>query len=168
MYSKIIYYVLYLAFFITSQMFSMWGQYITLPLTELTHWEAYKMAIPYAWTGWIFMTIAININSTYKLTTPIQVILLLMIVQSLIMVIINKYYFNKPLFNSDILGFVVMLFGFYVSLYHIVSHLFKLHIPEHVDKLNISDVKMVSKNMEQEQEQETKEEQVIEQEMEIR
>ena len=168
MYSKIIYYVLYLASFITSQMFSMWGQYITLPLTELSHWEAYKMAIPYAWTGWIFMTIAININSTYKLTTPIQVILLLMIVQSLIMVIINKYYFNKALFNSDILGFIVMLVGFYVSLYHVVSHLFKLHIPEHVDKLNISDIKLASKNMEPEQEQEQETQQVIEQELEIR
>ena len=143
MYSKIIYYVLYLASFITSQMFSMWGQYITLPLKELSHWEAYKMAIPYAWTGWIFMTIAININSTYKLTTPIQVILLLMIVQSLIMVLINKYYFNKALFNSDILGFIVMLFGFYVSLYHIISHLFKLDIPEHIDTINISNIKML-------------------------
>ena len=33
---------------------------------------AYKMAIPFAWLDWLFMSMAINIGDKYKLVTPTQ------------------------------------------------------------------------------------------------
>ena len=117
----ILYYVLYLLLFITSQSFSMWGQYVTLPFKHLSNWEAYKMAIPYALIGWVFMTGAININNTYQLSTPNQVVLLLIIVQNGIMMFIDKLYFGNDMHYSYIVGFGFMLLGFYISLYKVTG-----------------------------------------------
>ena len=146
MYSKTFYYVLYLGSFITAQLFSMRGQFISLPYKDLSYWESYKMAIPYAWMCWIFMTYAIYINNKYQLTTPMQVIFILIIVQSLIMVLINKYYFNKVIFNSDILGFFVMLIGFYISLYHLVSYMLDIPIPKKEDEPKLDDTQKLDNN----------------------
>lgn len=118
--------VLYLSFFFISQIFSMWGQYVTLPLKHLSNWDAYKMAIPYALIGWIFMTIAININDTYNLTEPNQVVLLLIIVQNFIMMFIDKMYFGNELFYSYGIGIALMLLGFYISLYKVTTSLDKV------------------------------------------
>ena len=118
--------VLYLSFFFISQIFSMWGQYVTLPLKHLSNWDAYKMAIPYALIGWIFMTIAININDTYNLTQPNQVVLLLIIVQNFIMMFIDKMYFGNELFYSYGIGIALMLLGFYISLYKVTTSLDKV------------------------------------------
>ena len=117
------YYALYLTLFIISQTFSMWGQYITLPFKTISHWEAYKMAIPYAWSGWIFMTCAVYINNFYELTSPNQVVLLLIIVQNTIMVFIDKFYFGNELLISYLIGFTFMLLGFYISLYKVISNM---------------------------------------------
>ena len=44
-YSKLHYYALFLFLFILAQSFSVWGQYVTLPFTNLSAWNAFKMAI---------------------------------------------------------------------------------------------------------------------------
>ena len=117
------YYALYLTLFFISQTFSMWGQYVTLPFKTISNWEAYKMAIPYAWIGWVFMTGAVYINNLYELTTPNQVVLLLIIVQNFIMVFIDKLYFGNDLLISYLIGFSLMLLGFYISLYKVISNI---------------------------------------------
>lgn len=121
-YENVIFYsILYLFLFSISQIFSMWGQYVTLPLKKLSHWEAYKMAIPYALVGWVFMAMAININTKYNLTEPNQVVLLLIVVQNTIMMFIDKLYFGNELFYSYIIGLGLMLLGFYISLYKVTT-----------------------------------------------
>ena len=115
------YSVLFFLLFFISQTFSMWGQYVTLPLKHLSNWEAYKMAIPYALVGWVFMTMAININTKYNLTQPNQIVLLLIVAQNIIMMFIDKIYFGNELLYSYIIGLGLMLLGFYISMYKVTT-----------------------------------------------
>ena len=64
--SKLPYYALFLFLFIVAQSLSMWGQYVTLPYKNLSMWEAYKMAIPFAWLDWV----AVSYTHLTLPTTP--------------------------------------------------------------------------------------------------
>ena len=122
--SKLPYYVLFLFLFILAQSLSMWGQYVTLPFKNLTMWEAYKMAIPFAWLDWIFMTLAVMVGDKYKLVTPTQDIFLLIIIQFSLILLINNYYLKQPIHFSDIVAFFIILFGFAISFLNIISRVF--------------------------------------------
>jgi len=128
--SKILIYALFLSLFIIAQSCSMWGQYVTLPYKNLSMWEAYKMAIPFAWLDWFFMTFTIYIGDKYKLVTPTQDTFLLIIIQFTLILIINQYYLKQSLYRSDIVAFFIILFGFFISFTHLVSNIFKIPIPE--------------------------------------
>ena len=128
--SKILYYVLFLCLFIIAQSCSMWGQYMTLPYKNITMWQAYKMAIPFAWLDWIFMTFTIYIGDKYNLVTPTQDTFLLIIIQFTLILIINRYYLKQSLYRSDIIAFFIILFGFFISFTHVVSSLLKIPIPK--------------------------------------
>jgi len=130
-YSKLPYYILFLFLFILAQSLSMWGQYVTLPYKNLTMWEAYKMAIPFAWLDWIFMTFTINIGDKYELVTPTQDTFLLIIIQFCLILIINQFYLKQKVTRSDIVAFFIILFGFFVSFLHLFSKWFNIKIPEH-------------------------------------
>ena len=88
-YSKIPYYILFLFLFILAQSLSMWGQYVTLPFKNLSMWEAYKMAIPFAWLDWIFMTLTIMVGNKYDLVTPTQDTFLLIIIQFCLIILMH-------------------------------------------------------------------------------
>ena len=79
-YSKLPYYLLFLGLFIVGQSLSMWGQYVTLPFKNLTMWEAFKMAIPFAWLDWLVMTFTIQVGDQNELVTPTQDTFLLIII----------------------------------------------------------------------------------------
>ena len=113
-YSKLPYYILFLCLFIAAQSLSMWGQYVTLPYKNLSMWEAYKMAIPFAWLDWIFMTFAIMVGDKYELVTPTQDTFLLIIIQ-----------------------FCLILFGFFVSFSHLISKIVNIVVPIHKDETPI-------------------------------
>lgn len=130
-YSKLPYYALFLFLFILGQSLSMWGQYVTLPYKNLTMWEAYKMAIPYAWLDWFVMTFTVNVGHKYDLVTPTQDTFLLIIIQFCLVLIINAFYLKQKLTVSDIGAFFIILTGFFVSFLHIVSKVFNIPIPEH-------------------------------------
>jgi hypothetical protein len=121
--SKIMSYIMYYALFAIGQSFSMWGQYVTLPFTNLTYWQAFSMAIPFAWINWVFMTFAINIGNKYKLVSPTQDTFLLILLQFSFLLVINKYYLQKRINNSDIYAFFIILFGYAVSFFHLVTAL---------------------------------------------
>ncbi len=129
--SKFFYYVIYFVLFVTAQGFSMWGQYFTLPYKNLTMWEAYKMAIPFAWLDWLIMTFVVNIGNTYDLVTPTQDTFLLIIIQFVLILIINQYYLKQKIYRSDIIAFFIILFGFFVSFFHLVSKYLGIPIPSH-------------------------------------
>ena len=131
MVSNIFHYAIFLLLFIIAQSCSMWGQYVTLPYKNLTMWEAYKMAIPFAWLDWLFMTFTIHIGDKYNLVTPTQDTFLLIIIQFTLILIINRYYLKQKINRSDIVAFFIILFGFFVSFTHVVSNIFKSPIPPH-------------------------------------
>lgn len=133
-YSKIPYYILFLFLFILAQSLSMWGQYVTLPYKSLSMWEAYKMAIPFAWLDWFIMTFTIMIGDKYELVTPTQDTFLLIIIQFCLILLINKFYLKKQTTRSDIIAFFIILLGFAVSFSHLISHLFKIPISIHKDE----------------------------------
>ena len=87
-FSKLKYYALFLILFLIAQCLSIWGQYVTLPFTNLTTWQAFKMAIPFAWLDWLVIPFAIRISDKHELLTPTQIILLLIIILLLLIIIL--------------------------------------------------------------------------------
>jgi hypothetical protein len=128
--SKPLQYLVYLLLFITGQSLSMWGQYVTLPFKNLTYWQAFSMAIPFAWADWFFMTFAIDIGHRYKLVTPTQDTFLLIILQFSLVLLINQFYLKQKVYRSDILAFGILLVGYFISFFHLVSKAFNIPIPE--------------------------------------
>ena len=132
--TKIFYYIIYFVLFVIAQGFSMWGQFFTLPYKNLSMWEAYKMAIPFAWLDWFIMTFVINIGNTYDLVTPTQDTFLLIIIQFILILLINQYYLKQKIYRSDIFAFFIILFGFFVSFFHLVSKVMKIPVPKHEEE----------------------------------
>ena len=135
-YSKLPYYALFLFLFIVAQSLSMWGQFVTLPYKTLTMWEAYKMAIPFAWLDWIVMTFTIMVGHKYELVTPTQDTFLLIIIQFCLILLINQFYLKQKVTRSDIIAFFIILLGFFVSFLHLISKLFNIPVPEHIGTEN--------------------------------
>ena len=129
-YAKLPIYLLFLFLFILGQSLSMWGQFVTLPYKNLTMWEAYKMAIPFAWLDWLVMTFAVLVGDKYNLVTPTQDTFLLIIIQFCLILIINQFYLKQKVTRSDIIAFFIILFGFFVSFLHLVSKFLGIPIPE--------------------------------------
>ena len=129
--AKLPYYVLFLFLFILGQSLSMWGQFVTLPYKNLTMWEAYKMAIPFAWMDWVVMTFTVLVGDKYALVTPTQDTFLLIIIQFCLILIINNFYLKQKVTRSDIIAFFIILFGFFVSFLHLFSKMFNIEIPAH-------------------------------------
>ena len=130
-FSKIHYYALFLFLFVLAQSLSVWGQYVTLPFTNLSAWNAFKMAIPFAWLDWLIMPFAIKLGNDYELVTPTQDIFLLIIIQFSLVLIINHFYLKQDIFRSDYIGFFIILAGFFVSFNNVISKMFNLPIPKH-------------------------------------
>ena len=114
-------YLLWLVAFICAQASSMWGQFVTLKFPNMGMFAAYKMAIPFAWLDWMFMSVAVNIGDKYKLVTPTQDTFTLITLQFTAILIINHFYLHQPLFRSDIVAFFMILFGFAVSFNNMLS-----------------------------------------------
>jgi hypothetical protein len=104
----------FLTFFI-GQAFNIWGQFFTLKYKNISMFESYIRAIPFAWLSWFFMTIAIGLGDKNTLVTPFQDIMILIIMQYVLSIILNKFWLNKTISRSDILAFGIVVFGLYIS-----------------------------------------------------
>jgi len=122
-------YLLWLLAFICAQASSMWGQFVTLKFPNMGMFAAYKMAIPFAWLDWLFMSVAVNIGDKYKLVTPTQDTFTLITLQFTAILIINHFYLHQPLFRSDIVAFFMILFGFAVSFNNMLSKVLGRPVP---------------------------------------
>jgi len=122
-------YLLWLLAFICAQASSMWGQFFTLKLPNISMFAAYKMAIPFAWLDWLFMSMAVNIGDKYKLVTPTQDTFTLITLQFTAILLINHFYLRQPLFRSDIVAFFLILFGFAVSFNNMLSKVLNRPVP---------------------------------------
>jgi hypothetical protein len=107
----------------------MWGQYVTLKYPNMGMFAAYKMAIPFAWLDWVFMSLAVKLGDQYKLVTPTQDTFTLITLQFTAILIINHFYLHQPLFRSDIIAFFIILFGFAVSFNNLLSKVLKRPVP---------------------------------------
>jgi hypothetical protein len=125
----------------------MWGQFVTLPYKSLSMWEAYKMAIPFAWLDWVVMTFTVMVGHKYELVTPTQDTFLLIIIQFCLILIINQYYLKKNVYKSDIIAFFIILLGFFISFLHLVSKAFNIPVPEHVGTDNPDEASATIKSM---------------------
>lgn len=126
----------FLILVVLAQSFSVWGQYVTLPFTNLSAWNAFKMAIPFAWLDWLIMPFVIKLGNKYELVTPTQDIFLLIIIQFSLVLIINHFYLKHDIFRSDYIGFFLILAGFFVSFNNIISKMFNMPIPKHPGQEN--------------------------------
>lgn len=138
-FSKLHYYALFLFLFVLAQSFSVWGQYVTLPFTNLSAWNAFKMAIPFAWLDWLIMPFVIKLGNKYELVTPTQDIFLLIIIQFSLVLIINHFYLKHDIFRSDYIGFFLILAGFFVSFNNVISKMFNMPIPKHPGQNEVGD-----------------------------
>lgn len=129
-FSKLKYYVLFLFLFFVAQSLSLWGQFVTLPFSNISFWEAYKMAIPFAWLNWFAMTYAISIAHLHQLFTPTETTLLIILTHLVLVLLINKFYLKMDIYISDIAAFFIILFGFFTSYLNFVSKAFNIPIPE--------------------------------------
>lgn len=129
---KIKQYILYFITFIIGQSFSMWGQYFTLKYPKLSMVQAFKIAIPFAWVDWFFVTIAVGIAKAQQLFTETQDIFILIITQFCLVLLINKFYLKQPISKSDFVCFVIILFAFFVSYNHLLSYATNTPIPEKI------------------------------------
>jgi hypothetical protein len=125
----------------------MWGLFSTLHYKNLTMWQAYKMAIPFAWLDWIFMTLAINVGDKYNLVSPTQDIFVLIIVQFTLILVINQYYLKQTIFRSDIIAFVIILVGFCVSFFHVVSKMLGRPVRKPTEAKTPSKLKVYKTNL---------------------
>jgi hypothetical protein len=146
-YSKLPYYALFLFLFVLAQSFSMWGQFVTLPYKSLSMWEAYKMAIPFAWVDWIIMTFTVMVGHEHDLVTPTQDTFLLIIIQFCLILLINQYYLKEKVYRSDIIAFFIILIGFFISFLHLVSKAFGIPIPEHLGHDNPDEASATTKSL---------------------
>ena len=131
--SKPLQYISYLLLFITAQSFSMWGQYVTLPYKSLTYWQGFTMAIKYAWIDWFFMTFAVDIGHRYNLVTPTQDTFLLIILQFTLVLLINQFYLKQKVYRSDIVAFAILLVGYVISFFNVVSKMLGIPVPKKLE-----------------------------------
>ena len=120
--SKPLQYITYLVLFIVGQSLSMWGQYVTLPYKNLTYFQGLKMALPFAWADWFFMTFAIDIGHTHNLVSPTQNTFLLIILQFTLVLLINQYYLKQKIYRSDIIAFLILLIAYCISFFSLFSY----------------------------------------------
>jgi hypothetical protein len=129
-FSKLKYYIIFLCLFFVAQSLSLWGQFVTIPFPDISVWEAYKMAIPFAWLNWISMTNAISIAHFHQLFTPTETTLLIILTHLVLVLLINKFYLKMDIYISDIVAFFIILFGFFTSYLNLVSKAFNIPIPK--------------------------------------
>jgi hypothetical protein len=122
--------ILYLLAFVIAETFSMWGQYSMLNKKNPSMWSSLLYALPFAWTNWFFMTIAVGLGHKYNLVTPTQDIFMLIITQFGLVILINKYYLGQDFHMSDIIAFIMILVGFALSHMHIISKYLNIPIPK--------------------------------------
>ena len=113
--NNVMQYIKYFLTFFAGQAFNIWGQFFTLKYNNISMFQAYIRAIPFAWVSWFFMTIAIGLGDKHTIVTPFQDVLVLIIMQFVVTIMVNKYWLNKNISRSDILAFIIIVFGLYVS-----------------------------------------------------
>lgn len=127
--------IIYTVLMIIAATISTYGSIVTLPFEHLDAWSAIKMALPYAWVDWIFLTIAIHIGKKHDLVSPLQMKFSITLFKFLLILIFTKYYLKKEITNSDIVGFIVVVLAYCINIFHFISkYYYGIDVGHIVDK----------------------------------
>ena len=113
--------VSYWGLMIIASVISTWGTFVSLPYEHLGQWDAIKMALPYAWVDWIFLTLAINIGNQHNLATPLQMKFAITMLKFFLIMIFTKYYLHAEVSRSDIAGFIIVFLAYLLNEFHGLS-----------------------------------------------
>lgn len=122
-------YLKFFGFWFSSTIIAIIGMYAHLKFPNLSMIQALAMALPFAWVDWFFMTNAMDINNKYKILTPTQDTMFLIISQYTVLLILNRIYLKQKVTLSDIIAWPIMLLGFAVSGFHLLSKLLGKNVP---------------------------------------
>jgi len=115
---------LYWGLMIIAAVISTWGTFVSLPYEHLGQWDAIKMALPFAWVDWIFLTIAISIGNQHTLATPLQMKFGITMLKFFLIMFFTKYYLHADVSRSDIVGFIIVFIAFMMNEFHVISMYF--------------------------------------------
>lgn len=115
--------VSYWGLMIIASIVSTWGTFVSLPYEHLGQWDAIKMALPFAWVDWIFLTVAINIGNQHNLATPLQMKFGITMLKFFLIMIFTKYYLHADVSRSDVVGFIIVFLAFLLNEFHGMSYL---------------------------------------------
>ena len=115
------YVALYWILMIIAAIVSTWGTFVSLPYEHLGQWDAIKMALPYAWVDWIFLTIAISIGTQQKIATPLQMKFGITMLKFFLIMLFTKYYLHSEISRSDVVGFVIVFIAYLLNIFEVVS-----------------------------------------------
>ena len=118
------YVALYWILMIFAAIISTWGTFVSLPYEHLGQWDAIKMALPYAWVDWIFLTIAISIGTQHKIATPLQMKFGITMLKFFLIMLFTKYYLHSEISRSDVVGFIIVLIAYLLNIFEVVSKYF--------------------------------------------
>lgn len=125
---------LYWGLMVLASIVSTWGTFVSLPYEHLGQWAAIKMALPFAWVDWIFLTIAINIGNQHALATPLQMKFGITMLKFFLIMLFTKYYLHSDISRSDVVGFIIVFIAYLFNEFHGISWLFGLKVPPEHEK----------------------------------
>lgn len=114
-------YIIYMSLMGISSFISTYAGYVTLPYKNLDQWSAIKMALPYAWINWIFLTAAVYLSHLHKLSSPIQVIFILTMFKTALDILFVKFYLKDPISQSDLVGLFFVILAFFANSLHLFT-----------------------------------------------
>jgi len=126
--------VLYWSFMIIAAIISTWGTFVTLPYEHLGQWDAIKMALPFAWVDWIFLTLAIYIGNLHSLATPLQMKFGITMLKFFLIMLFTKYYLHSEISRSDVVGFVIVFIAYGLNVTGTISKYLGIPVEKHDDK----------------------------------
>jgi hypothetical protein len=113
--------VSYIFLMIISAIISTWGTFVTLPYENIPQIDAIKMALPYAWVDWIFLTLTINTATQYKIASPLQIIFTITMLKFFLTLVFTKYYLHKSVSLSDMIGFSIVVLAYLANAFRVVT-----------------------------------------------
>lgn len=119
---------------IIAAIISTWGTFVSLPYEHLGQWDAIKMALPFAWVDWFFLTLAIYIGNQHSIASPLQMKFGITILKFFLIMLFTKYYLNSEISRSDVVGFVIVFIAYGLNTTGAVSKYLGIHVEEHEDK----------------------------------
>jgi hypothetical protein len=106
---------------IIAAIISTWGTFVTLQFEHLGQWEAIKMALPFAWVDWVFLTLAIYIGNLHSLATPLQMKFGITMLKFFLIMLFTKYYLHSEISRSDVVGFIIVFIAYGLNVTGTVS-----------------------------------------------